>query len=300
MKKYSGEIGLLIVAIIWGSGFVGTQIAIDSNFTPNQIMAIRFFISSVLINIIFYKNIKLINKETLKAGILLGIFLFIGFAFQTYGIMYTTPSKNAFITAANVVIVPFVGFLVYRRKLDKMGIFSSIIALLGIGILSLDDNLSISIGDLLTLICSFGFAFHIFFTGEFARDKNPIALTGIQTTTAFILSSFLLLITKETSIPINVKGFGAIIYLGIFSTTICFLLQTICQKKADQTKTAIILSTEAVFGTIFSIIILNEIVTFKMIIGCILIFAAIIIAETKLSFIKNNTKSDTIEGEPLS
>lgn len=300
MKKYSGEIGLLIVAIIWGSGFVGTQIAIDSNFTPNQIMAIRFFISAALINIIFYKNIKLINKETLKAGIMLGIFLFIGFAFQTYGIMYTTPSKNAFITAANVVIVPFIGFLVYRRKLDKTGIFSSIIALIGIGILSLDNNFSISIGDLLTLICSFGFAFHIFFTGEFAKDKDPIALTGVQTTTAATLSIVLLLVTKETSIPMNIKGFGAITYLAVFSTTICFLLQTICQKKANQTKTAIILSTEAVFGTIFSIIILNEILTSKMIIGCILIFVAIIIAETKLSFVKKDKDVDIMKEEPLS
>lgn len=299
-----GEIGLFIVAIIWGSGFVGTQIAIDSEFTPNQIMTLRFLISAILISVICYKNIKNTDKSTIKSGVILGIFLFIGFAFQTYGILYTTPSKNAFITAVNVVIVPFIGFIIYKRKLDKIGIISSIISLMGIGVLSLESDFSISIGDLLTLICAFGFALHIFFTGEFAKDKDPIALTAIQSFTAFILSLILLLITKETNIPISAKGLGAILYLAIFSTTICFLLQTICQRKTTQTKTAIILSTEAVFGTIFSIIILDEVITIKMIIGCVLIFVGIIMAETKLSFLNKNKKEirdiDIMKEEPLS
>lgn len=299
-----GEIGLFIVAIIWGSGFVGTQIAIDSEFTPNQIMTLRFLISAILISVICYKNIKNTDKSTIKSGVILGIFLFIGFAFQTYGILYTTPSKNAFITAVNVVIVPFIGFIIYKRKLDKIGIISSIISLMGIGVLSLESDFSISIGDLLTLICAFGFALHIFFTGEFAKNKDPIALTAIQSFTAFILSLILLLITKETNIPISAKGLGAILYLAIFSTTICFLLQTICQRKTTQTKTAIILSTEAVFGTIFSIIILDEVITIKMIIGCVLIFVGIIMAETKLSFLNKNKKEirdiDIMKEEPLS
>lgn len=304
MKKYTGEIGLFIVAIIWGSGFVGTRLAIDSGLSPNQIMAIRFFIATILMSVIFWKNIKNINKSTLKAGIMIGIFLFIGFAFQTYGILFTTPSKNAFITATNVVIVPFIGYLLYKRKLDKIGIISSVIALIGIGILSLEPDFSISLGDFLTLICSFGFALHIFFTGEFVKDHDPVALTAVQLATAFVLSLVLLLIAKDTNIPITAKGLGAVGYLAIFSTTICYLLQTVCQAKTTQTKTAIILSTEAVFGTIFSIIILKEVITVKIIVGSILILSAIIMAETKLSFLTKKDKkieeTSVIKEEPLS
>lgn len=287
LKGHIAEFGLILIAMIWGSGFVGTQLALDGGLTPLQLLTIRFFIGAVLINLIFFKQIKEnINKEILKSGVILGFFLFIAFAVQTIGILYTTPTKNAFITAANVVIVPFIGFFVYKRKLDKIGIISSIMTLIGIGILSLEVDLSINIGDFLTLICAFGFAFHIFFTSEFASKYNPIILTGIQFTVAFILSLVCQIFMGEMKIEAQVNGYLGALYLGIFSTTIAFLLQTICQKMVDGTKTAIILSTEAVFGTIFSVLILKEIVTIKMLIGIAIIFTSIIMAETKLSFIK--------------
>ncbi|MGL5312663.1 MAG: DMT family transporter, partial [Peptostreptococcaceae bacterium] len=213
---------------------------------------------------------------------------------------YTTPSKNAFITAINVVIVPFIGYLIYKRKLDGISIVSSIIAIVGIGILSLDANLSLNRGDFLTLICAVGFAMHIFFTGEFAKEHDPIVLTTVQLITAFILSAVLLIFTRESDIIISIKGMGAVSYLAVFSTTIAFLLQTICQRKTTQSETAIILSTEAIFGTILSAIILHEVITLKMIIGSSLIFFSIIMAETKLSFLiknKKEKKDEKIETE---
>lgn len=292
LKTHLGKLGLLIVAIIWGSGFVASQMALDSGLTPNQIMTLRFFIASVLMMAISFKKIKNASKEAIKYGVIIGMFLFIAFSFQTYGLMHTTPSKNAFITAINVVIVPFIGYLIYKRKLDVISIVSSIIAIVGIGILSLEADLSFNLGDFLTLICAVGFAMHIFFTGEFAKDHDPILLTTIQLTTAFILSAILLIFTKESDIIINAKGLGSVSYLGVFSTTIAFLLQTICQRKTTQGEAAIILSTEAIFGTILSAIILGELITLKMIIGSSLILFSIIMTETKLSFLfKDNKKS---------
>lgn len=287
MKKYIGELGLILIAIIWGSGFVVNKFSLDGGFTPIQIITLRFFIASMLLNVMFFKRIKKnIDKDTIKKGSLLGIFLFIAFAVQTFGLLYTTPSKNAFITAANVVIVPFIGYVIYKRKLDKIGIISSIITLIGIGILSLEADFSVNFGDFLTLICAFGFAGHIFFTSEFAIDKDPIILTSIQFSVAFILSLIVQVLIGEIKIDAQFKEYLGVLYLGVFSTTIAFLVQTICQKKVSGTKTAIILSTEAVFGTIFSIILLNEQVTSKMIVGSLLILISIIMAETKLSFLK--------------
>lgn len=289
MKKHIGEIGLLLVAIIWGSGFVAMSFTLDQHFTPLQIITLRFFIAAVLINVIFFKKIKEnISKEAIKAGCILGVFLFIAFVVQTIGLVYTSASKNAFITAANVVIVPFIGFFIYKRKLDKIGIICSITTLLGIGILSLQSDLSVNIGDVLTLICAFGFAFHIFFTSEFAVKYDPIVLTGVQFTVTFILSFITQILMGEGTIIGNPIGYIGILYSAIFTTTIAFLTQTICQKRVEGTKTAIILSTESVFGAIFSVIILNEIMSFRMVIGCIIIFISIIVAETKLSFLKKN------------
>ena len=289
MKKYIGEIGLFFTTIIWGTGFVGTKLSLEGGLTPLQLITIRFFIATILINTIFYKQIKSnINKDAIKSGAIMGLFLFIAFVVQTMGLLYTTPSKNAFLTSVNVVIVPFIGFFVYRQKLDKIGVISSLITLVGIGVLSLEADLSINIGDFLTIICAFGYAMHIFFTSEFTKKHNPIVLTAVQFTVTFILSLIAQVLLGEGNLNTNITGYVGALYLGVFSTTLAFLLQTVCQKKVDGTKTAIILSTEAVFGTLFSIIILHEVITARMIIGSIIIFASIIMAETKLSFLKRN------------
>lgn len=287
MKKYIGEIGLFLTAIVWGMGFVGTKLSLDGGLTPLQLITIRFLIASIFINLIFYKRIKEnISKEAIKWGAILGAFLFIAFVVQTIGLVYTTPSKNAFLTAVNVVIVPFIGFFIYRRKLDRIGVISSLLTLIGIGVLSLEKDLSINIGDFLTIICAFGYALHIFFTGEFTKKHDPIVLTGVQFTVTFVLSLIVQILLGEGSLNANIKGYIGALYLGVFSTTLAFLVQTICQKRVDGMKTAIILSTEAVFGILFSIILLHEVVTGRMIIGSMIIFTSIIMSETKLSFLK--------------
>lgn len=289
MRRYSGEIGLFLIAIIWGSGFVGSKLAIDGRMTPMQILTIRYLIGTLILGIVFFKKIKEnITKESMVAGVILGIFSFLGFTTQTIGLVYTTASKNAFITAVNVVIVPFIGFVLYKRKLDKIGVASSLLALIGIAVLSLESDFSINFGDFLTFVCAFGFAFHIFFTGEFSAKYNSYVLTVIQFATAFVMSFIVQLAIGEGSIIATSKGYLGVLYLGIFSTAIGFLLQTKCQRMVDQTKAAIILSTESVFGAILSILILGEVLTFRMVIGCVIIFASIIISETKLSFLKKS------------
>lgn len=294
MKKYLGEIGLFGIAIIWGSGFIGTKLALDGGLSTVQTLTLRFFIASVMLGIIFYKKIKEnISKESIIAGALLGLFSFVGFTTQTLGLVYTTVSKNAFITAVNVVIVPFIGFILYKRKLDKIGVISSFMALVGIAVLSLEADLSINFGDFLTFICAIGFAFHIFFTGEFSKKYNSYVLTVTQFVVAFLLSLILQTVTGETNFSATPVGLMGALYLGIFSTAIGFLLQTMCQSKVDQTRTAIILSTEAVFGTIMSVLIFHEVLTSRMVVGCIIIFVSIIVAETKLSFIKKKSVEES-------
>lgn len=296
-RKYKGELGLALTAFIWGSGFIGVSISLSGGLTPLQILTIRFFIGAVLIGVIFFKEIKNnITKEAIISGSIIGLFLFIAFAFQTFGMAYTTASKNAFLTAINVVIVPFIGFILYKRALDKYGIISSIIAILGIGILSLEADFSINFGDFLTIICAFGFAFHIFFTGEFVKKYNPVVLTVVQFSVATVLSLVVQILFNEVRINAEMSSIIGVLYLGIFSTTIAFLLQTICQKDVSETKSAIILALESVFGTILSVIILHEVLTVRMVIGCLIIFSAIIISETKLSFLKrNNLKQEKTE-----
>ncbi|MFQ8987123.1 MAG: DMT family transporter [Intestinibacter sp.] len=207
VRKYKGELGLGLTAFIWGSGFIGVSISLSGGLTPLQILTIRFFIGAILLGVIFFKEIKNnITKESVIAGSMIGVFLFIAFVFQTIGISYTTASKNAFLTAINVVIVPFIGFILYKRPLDKYGIISSIIAILGIGILSLDVDFTINFGDFLTIICAFGFAFHIFFTGEFVKKHNPIVLTVVQFSVATVLSLIVQILFNEIKIEAQMSS----------------------------------------------------------------------------------------------
>lgn len=285
MKKYLGEIGLTFVAIIWGMGFVASQLSLDSKLTPFQIITLRFFISTVLMITIYRKKLKNIDKSSIIAGAILGFFLFIAFAFQTIGLQYTTPSKNAFLTAINVVMVPFLGTLIFKKPIDKYGIGGALLACVGVGVLTLNGNFNMNKGDSLTLICAIGFAFHIFFVGEYVKKYDPILLTTLQLTFAFIFSLISIVIMGQTDIHLNSKGILAVSYLGVFSTTLAFLLQNVSQKFTNETKAAIILSMESVFGSLASVMFLGEQMTLKISIGCILIFAAIIISETKLSFL---------------
>ncbi|MCR8643404.1 DMT family transporter [Paenibacillus sp. N1-5-1-14] len=285
MRKYVGEMGLLFVAVVWGIGFVAAAISLET-MTAYQTMAIRFFIAACVLSVIFVKHIRALNRSTVLAGIVLGTIVFFGFALQTVGLQYTTPSKNAFLTAVNVVIVPFIGYILYRRGIDRFGLLGAVLAILGVGVLSLEAELSLNFGDGLTLLCAICFAFHIFFTSEFVKKHSPIGLTIVQMITAFILS-FVVVLSRGEAMNLNFesKGLLAAVYLGVVSTTIAFLVQTIAQKHTTETKAAIILSTEAVFGTLFSVMILHEMLTVRMVIGCILILIGILIAETKLQFL---------------
>lgn len=278
MKKYLGILGLLAVTIIWGGGFVASEIALET-LTPFQIMAVRFLIATLFMGILAGKQIRIIKKEEVKCGFLLGTTLFAAFALQIIGLQYTTPSKNAFLTATNVVLVPFIALVIYKKKIPLRSLVGAGMAIVGAGVLSLQSDFSVNFGDGLTLLCAIGFAFQIFLTGEYVGKIQASVLNFLQMLTACALSTIGLLISDDFKFHPSMKSVFAVLYLGIVSTSICYLLQTISQKYVDETKSAIILSMEAVFGTVFSVILLDENVTVKMIVGSILILAAVLISQ---------------------
>lgn len=277
MKKYLAVAGLIAVTVIWGGGFVASDMALES-LRPFQIMTIRFLLASILMGAAGIRELKGMNIKEIRAGMLMGAALFTGFAFQIVGLQYTTPSKNAFLTALNVVMVPFIAFVILKKKIGGKSIAGAVMAIVGVGLLSLEKNLTLGLGDALTLVCAAGFAFQIFFTSEFVKKYRAVALNFIQMLTAVTLSFVCLLIFKETEFHVSAKGWLSVLYLGVISTALCYLLQTASQRYVDETKAAIILSMESVFGTLFSILILHEQVTIRMICGCVIILAAVIVS----------------------
>lgn len=282
MKKIPGIIGLVTVTIIWGGGFVASDIALKT-LAPFQIMSLRFLIAAICMDLLARKELKSITKDEILCGFLLGAALFTGFALQIVGLQYTTASKNAFLTATNVVMVPFIAFVLERKKIELKSIAGAILALTGAGILSLQSGFSIGLGDSLTLGCAIGFAFQIYLTGKYVHRIRPAILNFMQMLSACILSFIGLLLSGKISLEgVSSSGWIAMFYLGLVSTTLCYFLQTWAQKHVDETKSAIILSMEAVFGTVFSVILLQEEVTSRMILGSITILLAVLISELSI------------------
>lgn len=285
MKQYIGDGLLLITAIVWGSGFVVTAIALEY-LTAYQVMAGRFIIAAIILSLLFRKRFKTFTRSVLWKGAILGTILYIGFALQTVGLEYTTPSKNAFLTAVNVIIVPLIAYLVYKRRVDRFELTGSFIAIIGIGFLSLEGSMTINIGDLLSLACAVAFAFDIFYTNHFVKKEDALSLTIVQFLTAAAIGVVAIFIRGDAVAPATLEpeAIYAIIYLGVFSTTIAYVCQNIAFVYTTATRGAIILSLEAFFGMILSVLFLHEILTGKMIIGAILIMLAILITELKPSW----------------
>ncbi|MUV06947.1 EamA family transporter [Planococcaceae bacterium Storch 2/2-2] len=278
MKRYKGELFMLVTAVMWGSGFVGMAVGLRY-WSVFQLMAGRFLIASLLLTLVFHKKLRLLSKEVIAKGALLGLFLFTGFTLQTKGLEFTTPSKNAFLTATNVIIVPLIGWIIYKRRIARFEWIAAGVMLTGVGLLSLNDTLTMSVGDVLSLLCAVAFAFDIFYTNVFVKTSDALALTIVQFYTATILSVGAVLVRGEVPTAFPTEGIAVILYLAVFCTTLAYACQNVGMQYADPTKSALILSTEALFGTLFSVLLLGEWLTGRMIVGGLLIFGAILIAE---------------------
>ncbi|MDD7805488.1 MAG: DMT family transporter [Endozoicomonas sp. (ex Botrylloides leachii)] len=284
-KAVQADIGLVLVAVIWGSGYIATRWALDGQLTPFYLLAARFLIAFFILALICHKKLLTISRSAYAAGFIIALFLFIAFALQTLGLLYTTVPKNAFITSVNVVIVPFLYWAISKKRPDIFSFSACFITLAGVALLSLQSFSHINYGDLLTLGCAFMFACQIIATDYYTRHHDPVTLTLLQLGFAGLFSLIAALVLESPPVNIGPKTALATFYLGAFSTLICYLLQTICQKYTSSTKTAIILSTEALFGTFFAILLLDEALTLRIAAGAILIFIAVITAETKFSFL---------------
>ena len=291
VKRYIAESGLLLIGILWGMGFVTVKIGLNAGMNTFYLMWLRFLGSFVLLSILFRKKIKKVSKDDLKAGVILGIIQYFGYVFQTYGAAHTTVGKNAFFTAINVIIVPYIFWILNKKRPDIFSFSASIICLIGVGIMSLDGNLSfthLNKGDVMTIISAFFFALQVAYTGYFGRKVHPMNLVLLQMLVGGLMFAGTQLATSGISevTPLHGKTLIAMIYVIVFSTAIPMLLQTYCQRLTTATRASILMSTESMFAPVFAFFILGEMMSLRVALGAVLILFAVIISETKLGMIK--------------
>jgi len=289
--KIASKLALFGASVIWGSSFLVVKNTMDI-MQPHTLLAFRFTIGSILLSIIFVKRLKNINKDYFIKGGIVGILLFIAYSLQTIGITDTTPGKNAFLTAVYCVIVPYLYWIIEKNKPDRFNILAAVLCLSGIGFVSLENDFKIRFGDAFTLLSGFFYAAHMVALSKLSKDKDPVLLTIVQFGYTAVISWAAALLFEDIPKSLGQNEVLDLLYLAVFATAIALLLQTIGQKYTNPAPASIILSLEAVFGVLFSVIFYGEVVSLKLLFGFILIFISIITSETKWAFLKGNTNKN--------
>lgn len=271
---------LLSVAAVWGGTFVAVKNAV-AFIPPYAFLATRFIIAAVFLAVLFPRRLSKVNKKTVRDGAILGTCLFGGYAFQTIGLMYTTSSHAGFITGLSIVMVPLFGWL-WLQQVPHRGVIAGVLlATVGLGLLSLTDDLTINYGDILVFFCAMCFGLHIFVAAQVTHRHDPILLTVSQLVFVFAASLFFSSIWEP---PIEDGHFQSEVWLALAltaipATSLAILAQMYLQKFTTATRTALIFATEPVFAVIFAMILAGEVLTLRGAIGCLLVMVGILFAE---------------------
>ncbi len=285
-NKLKGNLILLFTAIIWGSGFVCQSIGME-HIGANTFMGLRTLLGAVvLLPLVFFGSGKEKDKKKsddektlIKGGIVCGTILCIASTVQTIGIKYTTAANSGFITAMYIIFVPFLG-LFLKKKVGMRTYIGAFLALVGLYMLSVaGTDFKLNKGDLLTLLCAVMFSFHIMAVDYFSPKTDGVKLSCIQFFVCGIINVILMFIIEKPSISVIKECWVAIVYSGIFSCGIGYTCQILGQKYTDPAPAAIIMSMESVFAAIGGFLILHETLGIVKIIGCVIMFAAIVIVQ---------------------
>ena len=283
-KPFLGRLSLLAAALIWGSSFFVMKSAVSA-IPVFWLLGFRFTVGFGLLAVIFCGKWKRLKWRMLGHGCLCGVLLGVAYIVQTFGLRDTTPGKNAFLTAAYCVLAPFVSWLFLRRRPGWWNWAAALLCLAGVGMVSLDGSLTMNRGDALTLVGAVFYAFHLVAVSRFGEEDDPVLLTMVQFGMAAVVCWGMSLLTETPPASLPMNAWGELVYLAVFATTATLLLQNVGQSVTPAAPAAILLSLESVFGVLFSVLFAGETVTGRLLAGFVTIFCAVLVSETRLSFL---------------
>ena len=286
-KKLRANLLLLLTAMIWGAAFVAQSVSMDY-IGPFTFLCSR----SILGGVVLLPVIALMDKKKdtdekeepanhkktlLMGGLACGAALFVASAFQQIGIQETTAGKAGFITAMYMVLVPIAGLFLGKKTGGK--VWGAVaVALVGMYLLCFSGGGlgAINRGDLMEMVCALGFTVHILVIDHFSGRVDGVKMSCIQFFVCGVLAFFAMIIFEEPNVQDILAAWMPIVYAGLMSSGVGYTLQIVAQKDTDPTVASLLMSLESVFSLVFGWILLHEAMSARELIGCVLMFAAIV------------------------
>jgi len=287
-KSHLADLVLLFVTFTWGATFVLVKEAIDT-MPPFTFLATRFLFAAVILALfmlLFYRDqLRSMGREVWLIGSWVGLWLFAGYVFQTFGLQYTTASKAGFITGLAVVLVPILSLWLLRHRLKPNAIFGVLMAAVGLGMLSLNRQLNVEFGDMLVFFCAVSFAMHITLIGRFTARFHALPFALVQIIAVGVLCTVGAVAFEDYQVAfspdvlLDAWVLSALLICSLIATAFAFVAQNQFQKFTTPTRTALIFSTEPVFAAVTGYFWAGDRLVTIQVIGCLLILAGMIVAE---------------------
>ena len=277
---------LFLGALIWGAGTVFIQICLQGGLETALQMFFRFWIGAACLGIACIRNLHRINRRMIFCGALCGTFLFFAFFIFTVGVENTTPANASFLSASNIMIIPFLSWAMLKLRPEKKIFLGCGICLVGVAVLSLqfDGGLHFTLGDLLVLLSAVFFSFHACFVAKLGAGFDPALFTFVQMVAVAIWSTVTLPVSGAdfSVVGKDIPALICVVILGVFNTALCSLIQMNGQRVLPPTRVSLILSTESLFGAVFSVLMGYDPFSLRLVLGGGIMMLAILLVETDL------------------
>ena len=277
--KNKGDWLLLLAAFIGGGGFISLKYLLDWGYDPFQVIFGRFLMASLCMGVVYHKRLRKITKQEWKVGSILGALLAAMFLLMTVGLQYTTPSVNAFLVNIPAVIVPFICWGVFRQKPTKNHFIAAAMTLFGVCCLSLTRDFRVDFGAVLSLLAAVAFSLQMALLGNLTDGCDSVHIAITENISTLVVMAVIVTFTGWDMPALTLPFLGNFFFLGALCTAAYFALQSVGQQITSPNKAAIIITSESIFAAIFSALLYGERMTLRGYLGCIIIFAAMMLAE---------------------
>ncbi|MGN0072366.1 MAG: DMT family transporter [Coriobacteriales bacterium] len=273
---------LVSATLIWGGNFVISKLAVGA-LHPVWVIAVRFTIAGLLLGLVFLSRVRrCMSLPLLKAGLIIGFFSFLGYGSQFIGLSGTTPSKNAFLSACYCLTVPFIWWLVARRRPTARNLGAAVLCVAGMALVTLQGELSVSWGDGVSMLSALLYGAEIVAIALCVRDHDVIAITVVQMVSSGLIAAAAGLLL---GLPFEARAFAEpafvlqMAYIIVLGSCYASTAQNLAQTKVPPAQVSMLFALESVFGTVFSVLFLHEELNAQLLLGFALIFLAILVSE---------------------